>query len=306
MKPLWILVAVLASVPGICRGQHGGNVTYSDSGGRGRAETTERNNRILSDNELPPTSTSTLVDASVLINVKADEYVAVFGLSQIGETVAECGRKLDATVRELTDAIKPLGLAGDDVFVDFVAQNPVYGYETKGDKAHETLVGFELKKNVAIHYVDRSLLDKLVAAAARLEIYDLIKVDYHVKDADRIHDRLMDEAAQIIKRKLARYETLLGLKLQGAPAQVYAERYAVHYPTQLYDSYTAYESEAMRGRFDTAKDVRKTRTAYYNGLDASGFDHVVNPVLVEPAVQFTLYLKLKYEPAPPPAANRPR
>ena len=28
--------------------------------------------------------------------------------------------------------------------------------------------------------------------------------------------------------------------------------------------------------------------------DGDGFDKVINPALVEPAVQFTLYLKVKY------------
>ena len=36
-------------------------------------------------------------------NVKADEYVVVFGISQEGETLAECSEKLDATVQAITD-----------------------------------------------------------------------------------------------------------------------------------------------------------------------------------------------------------
>ena len=39
----------------------------------------------------------------------------------------------------------------------------------------------------------------------------------------------------------------------------------------------------------------KTRTFFFNGLDADGFDDVINPVVIEPVVQFTLYLKVKYE-----------
>jgi hypothetical protein len=108
----------------------------------------------------------------------------------------------------------------------------------------------------------------------------------------------MEEAARVIKQKTSRYEKLLGIKLQP-PAQVYAERPAVHYPTQMYDSYTAYESEqigsaSFRQKY-TTQAARKSRTFFFNGLDADGFDDVINPVVVEPAVQFTLYLKVKYE-----------
>jgi uncharacterized protein YggE len=293
-----IALTILVAGPGLCRGQFSGNIAYAQGGGKARAEQAERNKRVLTAQELPPSSTSMFVEANVLMNVKADEYVAVFGISQEGDTPAECSRKMDATIKEFSDALRPMGIGGDDLFVDFVAQNKIYGFEVQGDIAREKLVGFELKKNVLIHYKDRSLLDKLVVAAARSQIFDLIKVDYLVKDINRVQDKLMEEAARVIKQKTARYEKLLGIKLQP-PGQVYAERPAIHYPTGMYDSYTAFESEQMGTPPDRQKyavqAARKGRTFVFNGLDGDGFDDVINPVVVEPVVQFTLYLKVKYE-----------
>ena len=70
----------------------------------------------------------------------------------------------------------------------------------------------------------------------------------------------------------------------------------------MYDSYTAQESEHVGAGVDRQKVViqtaRKGRTFFFNGLDGDGFDAVVNPVVVEPVVQFTLYLKVKYEVEP--------
>jgi uncharacterized protein YggE len=282
-------------------GQVGGNVGYSQTGGRAGAQQAERAKRLMTAQEAPPSATSMFVEANVLMNVKADEYVAVFGISEEGESVADCGRKVAATVKGFSDDLKDLGLGGDRVFVDFVAQNKIYGFEIAGDLAREKLVGFELKKNVSIHYRDRDLLDKIVVAAARSRIFDLIKVDYVVQDINAVHDKLMDEAARIIKQKSARYDRLLGIKLQP-PAQVYAERSAIHYPTQMYDSYTAQESEQVNAGFDRQKTLtqtaRKGRTFYFNALDGDGFDIVINPVVLEPVVQFTLYLKVKYEVEP--------
>jgi hypothetical protein len=81
--------------------------------------------------------------------------------------------------------------------------------------------------------------------------------------------------------------------------QIYAEKFAIHYPTELYDSYTAAESEAMTNAFNrqnyTTHVARKSRTFYFNGLDADGFDDVITPVYNEPVVQCTLYIKVKYE-----------
>ena len=64
-------------------------------------------------------------------------------------------------------------------------------------------------------------------------------------------------------------------------------------------SYTSGEGESVTGGPDRSRmnvrSLRKSRTFYYNPLAADGFDRVINPVVVEPVVQFTLYLKLKYE-----------
>jgi uncharacterized protein YggE len=299
-RALLLASMVLLVGSNTCRGQMGGNSTYAQAGGKARAEQEEQNKRKLGDREVPPTSTSMFVEASVLMNVKADEYVAVFGVVEEGESISECGAKMDVTIRQFTEAIKPMGVSGDGLFVDFVAQNRIYGYEVAGDIAREKLVGFELKKNVAIHYKERDLLDKLVVAAARSKIYDLIKVDYIVKEPRKIQARLMEEAARVIKEKSARYETLLGIKLQP-PGQVYADRSSIHYPSAMYDAYNAFEAEHVASnqwqKF-TIQGARKSRTFYYNGLDGNGFDGVINPVIVEPPVQFTLYLKVKYDVEP--------
>ena len=295
-----VMICLLAS-PTLCRAQVGGNVGYAQGGGRTRAEQNERSKRVLSKEEMPPTGTSMFVEANVLMNVRADQFVAVFGVVQEGETIAECSRKMDGAIKQFTDEVKRLGIGGDDLFVDFIAENRTYGFEVAGNIAREKLVGFELKKNVSIHYRDRSLLDKLVIAASKSQIFDLIKVDYLVNDTSRIDDRLMEEASRVIKHKASRYERLLGVKLQP-PAQVYVERPAMYAPTGMYDSYTAFETEQVGGPPGrpglSTQTARKSRTFYYNALDASGFDAVINPLILEPVVQFTLYLKVKYEVAP--------
>jgi uncharacterized protein YggE len=295
---IFFIVAFLILSTGPARGQHGGNISYSAGGAKARAEQAEQARRKLPEADRPPTGTSTFVEADVLMNVKADEFVAVFGISQEAETVAECSRKMDAVVGQFIADLKALGIKDEDLFLDFITQTRVYGYEITGDIAREKLVGFELKKNLSIHYKDRDLLDKIVVVAARSNIFDLIKVDYVVRDLEAIQDRLAEEAAKVIKRKTARYEKLLGIKLQP-PAQVYADKQGAYYPSGMYDQYTAAETEEIGGMPDrqkyTIQHARKGRTSVFNALDSDGFDAVINPVITEPVVQFTLHLKLKYE-----------
>ena len=292
------LVVTLSICAGICRAQASGNVGYGQGGGSARAEQNERAKRVTAPGEAPPNATSMFVEASVMANVKADEYVAVFGVAQECASVPECTQKMDATVTTFVASLKSLGAGASDIYVDFATQNRIYGYQLTGTVAKENLVGFELKKNVSVHYRDEALLDKLVVAASRAQIFDLIKVDYIVRDTASVQNKLMEEAAAVVKRKAARYESLLGIKLL-APAQVYAEKPSIYYPTEMYNSYTASESEEIDADYYrqkyTIQGARKSRTFFFNALNADGFDTVVNPIVIEPVVQFTLYLKVRYE-----------
>lgn len=295
-RSLTVLALLLSA--GACFGQASGNIGYAQAGGQGRAEQNERSKRALTREEMPPAPNSMFIEASVLMNVKADEYVATFGVLQEGATVAECAQKMDTTISAFTSALQALGIAPADRFVDFVAQNRTYGYEVTGDVAREKLVGFELKKNVSIHFRDYALLDKLVLAAAGLGIYDLIKVDYIVKDIPGLQNRLMEEAARVLRHKAARDEKLLGIRLRPG-AVIYSEKPSIYYPSRMYDSYSAYESEDVNAGYYrqkyTVQGARKSRTFFYSPLDASGFDTVINPVVIEPMVQATLYVKARYD-----------
>jgi uncharacterized protein YggE len=291
-----LLILFLTTRAGVA--QVGGNVSYGQAGGRARADQNERAKRQLSRDEMPPTDTTMFIDASVLMNVKADEFVATFGVAEEAETVEACQAKMDATIAAFTEALKPLGIGPEALFVDFTAQTKVYGYKVEGNLAREHLAGFELKKTVAIRYRERALIDRLVLAASRAKVYDLVKVDYVVTNLAPIQERLAEAAADVVKAKAVRHERLLGIKLRAVP-QIYAERSSAYFPTEMYDSYTAGESEAVSGGPDrartTVQSLRKSRTFYFNPLNADGFDRVIEPVVLEPVVQFTLYLKLKYE-----------
>lgn len=279
----------------------GGAAGYANGNDNDKSREEAANRRVSAD-DIAPAGT-TYVDASVLINVKADEYVVVFGLVQEGATPAECDQKLNTTLAAFKSSLKGLGIADKDMFVDYIVQNRIYEFDVKENVAKERLAGFELKKNISIHYRDRDLLDRLVTAAADAHIYDLIKVDYVVRDTLAVHSKLMREAAAVIKKKAAGIQTLMGLRLSG-PSQVIAERYKAYLPTELYSSYTASEGEEVTTGYDRSNIVqraRKAKTFYFNPLDAKLFDVVVNPVVLEPVVQFTLYLKVKYNTGGPAA-----
>ena len=299
MRPtttMMVLIMLLAARAG--QAQVGGNAGYAEVGGsRSRSGQPARARPTPSKDELPPTDTSLFVEASVLMNVKADAFVATFGLVAEAETLEGCRAKMDATVAALVEQFRPLGVADDATFVDFTAQAKVYDYDVQDSVAREKLVGFELKKTVAVRYRDKALIDRLIVAASRAGVHDLAKVDYVVTDLAPVHERLAEEAAAVVRAKRARYERLFGIRTRPVP-QVILDRTAASYPTGRYASYIAGESGNVGGpdRSRLAiQTLRKSRTFYFDPLDGDGFDRVVDPVVLEPVVQFTLDLRLRYE-----------
>ena len=237
------------------------------------------------------------LDAGVLMNVRADEYVAVFAVSEEGATTIESNAKMDATLAAFKESLRALGVREEETYTDFVAQVRIYSYKIQDNITSEELVGFELKKNVSIHFRDKALLDKLTQAASRARIYDLVKVDYIVRDTLAIQERLREEAARIIARKAAAHARLLGARLVGPP-QVVADKPSIYYPIEQYDSYTAAETEDISTLIEGGRVVRrarKSRTFYFNPLSPSLFDTVINPVVIEPVVQFTAYVRVRYD-----------
>jgi uncharacterized protein YggE len=257
-----------------------------------------RDQRSLTDQQLPPTLNSVFLDASVLMNVHADAYVAVFGVSEEGATLEDARSKVHTKLLAFRTALKSLGVSSQDISTDFIAQNRIYGFTVTNSVATEKVVGLELKENVSVRFRSQTEVDALVGMAAKCGIFDLIKVDYVLLDMSAIRSKILETAAKVIRQKRADYLRLFGMKLSSAP-QLYAERFNAFYPTDMYVSYQAAEGDSVEppiNRRDyVIQDARKMRTFYYNPLSAKSFDRVIDPVVTDPVVQCILYLKLRFE-----------
>lgn len=242
------------------------------------------------------------LEAVVLMNLKADEYNVSLGVAQEGKTAQESEQKVDALLGQLTNTLGNLGIKTSDTFVDFISQNPIYEFAaaSSGRTATEKQVGFQTKKNIIVRYTDRALLRRITNAASGLGIYDVIKINYVVKDLTGMRSRMMAEATKIIKQKEQNFQ-VLNIKMR--PVAVVEERYQTFNPDALYQSYTAYESGAAEG-YRRVVEKRKSSTSYYDPLDPNDFDTAINAIGIEPVVQSTLYLKVKYLPTD--AATTPK
>lgn len=287
MKKLSFLIGLVLICSGFVLAQESGNRTYGTQRRKPQVNSGALTGGVLNKDVY-------FVEANVAMNMKADAYVAVFGLVQGGQTAAESNNKVNAQIVAFTRDLEDLGIKRGDVFVDFITQNKVYDYTTSGSVTTEKLSGFETKKNVAVRYKDREILEKILSAAAKGGIFDLIKVDYVVSDINAVHARLYEEAVKVIKRKEAAYANSFGVKL--SPTNLASEKYDAFYPGEMYASYQAFEAGTTYGDYNNRViQQRKTRTFYYEPLDASDFDSVINQIGIEPMVQFTLYLRMQYD-----------
>lgn len=253
---------------------------------------------LLAD-KLALTDSTFLVGANVMQHVRADRYVAVFGLRQQAPTVAAAEKHLSARVRRFTDRVRRLDVEASGIYTDIVTQTQVHDVHTVNAEAVEYLRGFELTRNVIVPFRKVETISQLLVAAATDSIYDLVKVDYIVSDPEAVYAALFKAATDIITRKKGNYLTLTGAQVQPA-AQPYAEVFASYVPAGQYSAYEAavktvyYDYDRYGNRQERYRGLPRLTTFYYDAPATSGYDRVINPVVTEPMVTFTLGLQVKY------------
>ena len=283
---LYVVLLILGSVFSLFA-QESGNRAY---GQQRRQPSTSSG--ILSSGD----SRSLFVEANVLVNVKADSYVVMFGVAQEGVTADLSNTKVNDLISNFVKSLSVLSISKQDIYVDFITQNKIYEYKTSDtNTVTEELSGFETKKTISVRYNDRSQLEAIITAATRASIFDLIKVDYTITDLAGVRQRLYEEATKVLKQKEEKYRNSFDLKMLSVA--ITNEKYDAFYPGDLYKNYQAYESGGTSGSYNNNYRViqrRKSSTLYYEPLNEADFDMVLNRAGVEPLVQFTLYLRVQY------------
>jgi uncharacterized protein YggE len=292
MKNALVVLCLLFFVNSIGFAQESGNRIY---GNQGYSQQAKRNPTFGSGN-LMNGNGNFQIEATVLMNLKPDSFVAVFGVAQEAKDADESNNKLNARIEDFLRSLSGLGIVKTDTYVDFITQNKVYDFEIKGDVAEQILAGFETKKTVAVKYKSRDLFEKILSAATKAQIYDLIKVDYIVSDLEAVKERLFDEALKVVKKKEAKYQNAFGMTLKSFG--LISEKYDAFYPAERYENYQASESGAVENTSyregKTFVYLRKSTTFFYEPLNGDAFDRMINPISIEPTVQFTVYLQVQY------------
>jgi uncharacterized protein YggE len=292
MKKAFLLLGLLFFVNSICFAQESGNQIYGNQG----YQQNKRTPTFGEGNLMSNGNGNFQIEASVLLNLKPDSFVAVFGVAQEAKTADDSNNKVNRQVDDFLKNLSSLIITKNDVYVDFITQNKIYDFEIKGDVAEQYLSGFETKKTVAVKYKTRDSFEKILEAATKAQIFDLIKVDYIVSDFDAVKEKLFDEATKVVKQKEARYKNAFDMTMKSVGLAI--EKYDAFYPAERYQGYQAFESGAAKTtdyrNIRTTVTLRKSSTFFYEPLNGNKFDKVINPTGIEPTVQFTVYLQVQY------------
>lgn len=287
-----LLHFALLFISPVIHAQLSGNIVYGKNHHESYA--TERSKHS---NMTYLTDSTFVIEADVLANVMADNYVVTFGVSEEATTVKECNEAIEKRIRGFVSELNKMGYPEADIYIDMTTQNKIFDYKTNGNVAEQYLKGFEIKKNIIMRLKRINALDKIVIAASNHRIYDLVKVDYVVTDMEKVYNQLFQSATEIINQKKALYLGLTNAKLTPK-VHIFGEQFYSYYPDQLYKTYTAYESSEVHNAYNSGlvrQDLRKSATFYYDKVNYSGFDKVINPAITEPAVEFVLTLQIKYQ-----------
>ncbi len=285
-----LLSIILLSLPSSMYSQNSGNINYGKSFQTQTIEVPEATIRSYTDIEL---------SVRALMNVKADSYVAIFSLIQLGESMTDVDTLMNERIQKIEKNLMKLKISGENFHTDMISLVPMYDFEMeKRIFSKRTYIeqpkGFELRKNLHIRYKNPKKLSDIISICAQNQVYDLVKVDYVVKDMEAVMDTLQQKALAWIKKKEKMHRDL-GLDLTSKE-RIVAESDNVFYPIERYNNYTAFS----RNSLDKVKknavvtSVKKSETQYYQPIGYKGYDIVIHPEIVEPVVQYTYNLKVKY------------
>jgi uncharacterized protein YggE len=277
-----------------------GNVNYAEGNRNYNYNNNNSNNTATTIFPNPQWQAGRVVELEVnaLSNQLADTYVAIFNIKQLGKTAEEAEKLMMDRYNGFYNAAISAGLAKEDIYLDMISFVPVYEYEEEkklfSKKTYNEIPkGFEIQQNIHVRYVDPQILSKLVSAAAKHEIYDIVKVDYFVEDVDKVYMELREKAVEYINKEVLAFEKL-GVALDESE-RIFTEDERAAYPLDRYSSYQAFSSQSLDGTSKgRVNNVDKAVTMYYDKLPYDEFEVIVNPTILEPAVQFMYSLKVRF------------
>jgi len=124
------------------KAQIGGNQVYRKQSGNYNRTTVETKSIYSTDSTL-------VVKSKVLLNKSADFYIITIGVNSIAKTVVEANQITNKKIKKVTDKIKNLGIAKNDIYIDFVSETKMYDHTITDKEIKEYLDILVLEKTLS-------------------------------------------------------------------------------------------------------------------------------------------------------------
>ena len=291
IQPLLFALLILFCAKGSA--QIAGNQIYGNNGYHNSGRNQAFQSVISTDSTL-------VVSARILVNKQPDFYMVSLGISQEAETVKKSLQSINARIEQFSSGLNALGVDKEDYYVDFISQAKIYDYQVSDQQAQQYVSGFEVKKNIMVKLNTLDQFDQLIALASEYDIYDIVKVDYRNNNIPAIYKELYSLAEKVIEEKRNIYlETNTNNKVENQ--HVIGERFYSVYPNTQYKKYEAFESAKLSAytnsypRDSIKKELRKVSTYYYEGVDVSGFDQIIESDNPTVGIQYIFNLSIFFE-----------
>lgn len=241
-----------------------------------------------------PINYEMLIGAKGLANIKADAFVAIFSIVQVGKTAEEATQLMN---QRITPAIAALKAKNFETFTDMISFVPMYEYEAEKKlfskrTYNELPIGFELKQNLHIKIKEASELNEIVLLLSNNEIYDLVRMDYYASNLEAVKKELKEKVRAAFSEKVKLYETTLAESFASAEKKL-ADGFIITAPADQYLTYEAYSSSQLQGkRSGNVIQANKSTTQYFSPIADKDFDVVLHPVIIEPVIQVVYEIKM--------------
>jgi uncharacterized protein YggE len=248
-----------------------------------------------------------------LLNARADTFVAFFHVMQVGETAASTDSLMMARINKFKETLNKVMPGGTiSLSTDMISFVPKYDINVINrlfsKTYNEVPDGFELQKNVIVRYHKASDMDAIITAAASAEIYDLVKVDYFLKDVKKQYDELRAQCLALLKTRIKSYEAV-GIRLDTL-RKTFADDFGTVLPQTRYGNYQAVARPSLKAVKKSESGFSKFHSAdlspskYYQAEPYTEYDVVINPVVDEPMVQLSYQISMKFSLPPVEPADK--
>jgi len=278
--------------------QLGGNSQYNTETGKSSYSRTSKSRQAATNAKSYSNDIQLRVNG--IINVEADEFVAVFNITQVAETMKKTDQLLNDRIYKFKQNLKAIGIDTGKINVTMISFVPKYDIKVRNKVFKKTYTeyqsGFELQKNILVKFKNQAKLNEIVSAGVPAEINNLVKVDYFVLNIQKVRDSLKLKCYDELTSKIKSYEKL-GFKLDSLK-KVISEDFKVVYPQTRISSYQAYSKVSLsevkrKSSSQKLKEVHKTPSLYYEPVAYDEYDLVINPTIEGPVVQVSYSLVVK-------------